>query len=196
MVHVAEYTSSSKLEVKEKNLEMYMANSNKARPVQSAMITIGELAKRAGVAASALRFYEDEGLLDSSRTAGQQRQFKRDALRRVAFIRVAQSVGLSLQDIRESLATLPLNRTPTKADWARLSRGWKPLLDERIQTLTQLRDQLTSCIGCGCLSLKTCALYNPSDAASVRGSGPRYLLGGKAGDVVAERITSGSLVKR
>ena len=173
-----------------------MANSNKARPVQSAMITIGELAKRAGVAASALRFYEDEGLLDSSRTAGQQRQFKRDALRRVAFIRVAQSVGLSLQDIRESLATLPLNRTPTKADWARLSRGWKPLLDERIQTLTQLRDQLTSCIGCGCLSLKTCALYNPSDAASVRGSGPRYLLGGKAGDVVAERITSGSLVKR
>ena len=146
-----------------------MANTNNARPIQSAMITIGELAKRAGVAASALRFYEDEGLLESSRTTGQQRQFKRDALRRVAFIRVAQSVGLSLQDIRAALGTLPLNRTPTKADWARLSRGWKPLLDERIRTLTRLRDQLTSCIGCGCLSLKTCALYNGGDLRCDRG---------------------------
>jgi MerR family transcriptional regulator, redox-sensitive transcriptional activator SoxR len=164
-----------------------MTNSNNARPIQSSMITIGELAKRAGVAASALRFYEDEGLLESSRTTGQQRQFKRDALRRVAFIRVAQSVGLSLQDIRAALGTLPLNRTPTKADWARLSRGWQPLLDERIQTLTQLRDQLRSCIGCGCLSLKTCALYNPGDAARVRGAGPRYLLGDRARDVLSEK---------
>jgi MerR family transcriptional regulator, redox-sensitive transcriptional activator SoxR len=172
-----------------------MTNSNNACPIQSSMITIGELAKRAGVAASALRFYEDEGLLESSRTTGQQRQFKRDALRRVAFIRVAQSVGLSLQDIRTALGTLPLNRTPTKADWARLSRGWQPLLDERIQTLTQLRDQLTSCIGCGCLSLKTCALYNPGDAAKIRGNGPRYLLGDKARDVLAE-ITSKPLIKR
>lgn len=163
-----------------------MTNSNNVRPMQSSMITIGELAKRAGVAASALRFYEDEGLLESSRTTGQQRQFKRDALRRVAFIRVAQSMGLSLQDIRAALATLPLKRTPTKADWARLSRGWRPLLDERIQTLTQLRDQLTSCIGCGCLSLKTCALYNPNDAAKIRGNGPRYLLGDKAANVMAE----------
>lgn len=163
-----------------------MTNSNNVRPMQSSMITIGELAKRAGVAASALRFYEDEGLLESSRTTGQQRQFKRDALRRVAFIRVAQSMGLSLQDIRAALATLPLKRTPTKADWTKLSRGWQPLLDERIQTLTQLRDQLTSCIGCGCLSLKTCALYNPNDAAKIRGNGPRYLLGDKAANVMAE----------
>lgn len=163
-----------------------MTNSNNVRPMQSSMITIGELAKRAGVAASALRFYEDEGLLESSRTTGQQRQFKRDALRRVAFIRVAQSMGLSLQDIRAALATLPLNRTPTKTDWTKLSRGWQPLLDERIQTLTQLRDQLTSCIGCGCLSLKTCALYNPNDAAKIRGNGPRYLLGDKAANVMAE----------
>jgi MerR family transcriptional regulator, redox-sensitive transcriptional activator SoxR len=173
-----------------------MANSNNAQPIQSAMITIGELAKRAGVAASALRFYEDEGLLKSSRTAGRQRQFKRDALRRVAFIRVAQTMGLSLEDIRAALATLPLNRTPTKADWASLSRGWKPLLDERIQTLTRLRDQLTSCIGCGCLSLKTCGLYNPNDAAKIRGAGARYLLGDKARDVLTETIARERSVKK
>jgi MerR family transcriptional regulator, redox-sensitive transcriptional activator SoxR len=164
-------------------------------PIKSAWITIGELAKRAGVAASALRFYEDEGLLESSRTAGQQRQFRRDALRRVAFIRVAQTVGLSLQDIRDALAALPSNRTPTKADWEKLSRAWQPLLDERIRTLVALRDQLTSCIGCGCLSLKTCALYNPNDAAKMRGNGPRYLLGDKARDVLAE-IASKPLIKR
>ena len=173
-----------------------MANSNHAQPTRNSTITIGELAKRAGVAASALRFYEDEGLLESSRTAGQQRQFKRDALRRVAFIRVAQSVGLSLQDIRAALATLPLSRTPTKADWAKLSRGWQPLLDERIQTLTRLRDQLTSCIGCGCLSLKTCALYNPNDVAKIRGTGPRYLLGDKPRDVLSEAIARERLVKK
>ena len=165
-----------------------MANSKSAQSSQSGMITIGELAKRAGVAASALRFYEAEGLLKSSRTAGQQRQFKRDALRRVAFIRAAQTVGLSLQDIRAAFVTLPRNRTPTKADWAQLSRAWQPLLDERIQTLTRLRDQLTSCIGCGCLSLKACALYNPNDAAKIRGNGPRYLLGDKASEVLAELV--------
>jgi MerR family transcriptional regulator, redox-sensitive transcriptional activator SoxR len=148
-------------------------------------ITIGELAKRAGVAASAIRFYEQQGLIVSARTAGMQRQFKRDVLRRVAFIRVAQTVGLSLQDIRAAIAKLPDNRTPTKADWAMLSRAWQPLLDERIRALTSLRDQLTSCIGCGCLSLKVCALYNPNDAAKQRGSGPRYLLGDRAGDVLA-----------
>ena len=152
---------------------------------KNSWVTIGELAKRSGVAASALRFYDDEGLLESARTTGQQRKFKRDALRRVAFIRVAQTVGLSLQDIRAALATLPLNRTPTKLDWTRLSRAWQPLLDERIRTLVALRDQLTSCIGCGCLSLKTCALYNPNDAAKIRGNGPRYLMGDKARDVLA-----------
>jgi MerR family transcriptional regulator, redox-sensitive transcriptional activator SoxR len=145
-------------------------------------ITIGELARRAGVAASALRFYEAQGLIASSRTGGGQRQYPREVLRRVAFIRVAQTVGLSLDDIRAALATLPAQRTPTKADWERLSRGWQPLLDARIKTLTALRDQLTSCIGCGCLSLKTCALYNPDDAAKKLGTGPRYLLGNSARD--------------
>jgi MerR family transcriptional regulator, redox-sensitive transcriptional activator SoxR len=171
-----------------------MAKLN-AAPTRNSWITIGELARRAGVAASALRFYEDEGLLESRRSAGQQRQFRRDALRRVAFIRVAQTVGLSLKDIRDALATLPLSRTPTKTDWSKLSRAWQPILDERISTLVSLRDQLTSCIGCGCLSLKTCALYNPGDAAKTRGNGPRYLLGDTAGDVLAE-LASKPLIKR
>jgi MerR family transcriptional regulator, redox-sensitive transcriptional activator SoxR len=171
-----------------------MAKLN-AAPTRNSWITIGELARRAGVAASALRFYEDEGLLESRRSAGQQRQFRRDALRRVAFIRVAQTVGLSLKDIRDALATLPLGRTPTKTDWSKLSRAWQPILDERISTLLSLRDQLTSCIGCGCLSLKTCALYNPGDAAKIRGNGPRYLLGDTARDVLAE-LASKPLIKR
>jgi MerR family transcriptional regulator, redox-sensitive transcriptional activator SoxR len=150
----------------------------------SSWITIGELAKRADVAASALRYYEDAGLIRSARTAGGQRQYPREVLRRVAFIRVAQTVGLRLDEIRAALAALPQQRTPTKADWERLSRSWKPLLDARIATLLALRDQLTSCIGCGCLSLKTCALYNPGDAAQTRGAGPRYLLGDRARDVM------------
>lgn len=149
-------------------------------------ITIGALAKRAGVATSALRFYEDAGLIESSRNAGGQRQFSRDVLRRVAFIRVAQTVGLSLEEVRAALATLPVKRTPTKKDWEKLSRSWRPLLEARIETLTKLRDQLTTCIGCGCLSLRTCALYNPQDAANTRGSGPRYLMGERARDVLAE----------
>lgn len=151
-----------------------------------AWITIGELAKRAGVAASALRYYEEAGLLRSARTAGGQRQYPREVLRRVAFIRVAQTVGLSLDEIRATLATLPQQRTPTKADWERLSRSWQPLLDARIAMLTALRNQLTSCIGCGCLSLKSCALYNPNDAANKRGTGPRYLLGDRPRDVMGE----------
>lgn len=151
----------------------------------SAWLSIGETAKRSGVAASALRFYEDEGLIESARTAGQQRQFKRDVLRRIAFIRVAQTVGLTLTEIRAALFNLPEKRTPTKADWAILSRAWQPILDGRIRALTTLRDQLTSCIGCGCLSLKNCALYNPGDAAKQLGSGdgPRYLLGDSAADL-------------
>jgi MerR family transcriptional regulator, redox-sensitive transcriptional activator SoxR len=159
-------------------------------------ISIGELAKRSGVAASALRFYEDEGLIESTRTQGQQRQFKRDVLRRVAFIRVAQTVGLSLQDIRDALASLPLKRTPTQADWARLSSAWQPLLDNRIQTLIRLRDQLSSCIGCGCLSLKVCALYNPNDAASSHGSGPRYLLGDKVLGNKVEDVKARRTIKK
>jgi MerR family redox-sensitive transcriptional activator SoxR len=150
------------------------------------LITIGELAKRSGVAASALRFYEEQGLLSSTRESGRQRQFSRDVLRRVAFIRVAQTVGLSLEEIKEALSTLPQKRTPTRQDWERLSRSWHPLLQQRIDTLTALRDQLTSCIGCGCLSLKKCALYNPDDAAKRRGAGPRYLLGDNAAAVLAD----------
>ena len=141
------------------------------------LISIGNLAERAGVPHSALRFYEQQGLLKSVRTAGGQRRYARDALRRVAFIRSAQNVGLRLYDIAEALAQLPESRTPTKSDWARLSKRWRTMLDARIQALEALRDQLDQCIGCGCLSLTACNLYNPSDAAGERGSGPRYLLG-------------------
>lgn len=141
------------------------------------VLTIGELSRRSGLAPSALRFYESEGLLSSTRSAGGHRQYDRATLRRVAFIRAAQQVGLSLDEIRAALATLPAGRTPTKADWARLSRGWRPLLDRRIADLEALRDRLTHCIGCGCLSLRACALSNPDDVAAANGSGPRYLLG-------------------
>jgi MerR family redox-sensitive transcriptional activator SoxR len=143
-------------------------------------IAIGALAKRSGIAASALRFYEAQGLITSTRSAGGRRVFTRDALRRVAFSRVAQSVGLSLEEIRAALIRLPDQRTPTRSDWERLSRAWRPILDRRIDSLIGLRERLTSCIGCGCLSLKTCALYNPGDAAQTRGAGPRYLLGDEA----------------
>ena len=146
-------------------------------------VAIGALAQRAGVAASTLRFYESEGLIRGSRSAGNQRRYAKATLRRVAFIRIAQSVGLSLEEIRAALATLPEQRTPTPADWARLSRAWKPVIEVRIASLIALRDQLQSCIGCGCLSLKRCKLYNPGDAAARLGSGPRYLLGDRPSDV-------------
>lgn len=146
----------------------------------ASLISIGALAKRAGVAASALRFYEAEGLIGGVRSAGNQRQYPKEHLRRVAFIRVAQSVGLSLGEIRAALATLPGERTPTAADWARLSRSWKPLLQARIDALSALRDQLDACIGCGCLSLGKCKLYNADDRAAKLGAGPRYLMGDKA----------------
>ncbi|WP_077033692.1 redox-sensitive transcriptional activator SoxR [Pelomonas sp. KK5] len=142
-------------------------------------IAIGELATRSGVAASALRFYEEAGLLTSGRSDSGRRRYPRSVLRRVAFIRAAQAVGLTLDEIRAALATLPDARTPTQADWQRLARGWQPLLDERIAALTRLRDRLGSCIGCGCLSLTKCALYNAGDQAAAKGSGPRYLLGDK-----------------
>jgi MerR family redox-sensitive transcriptional activator SoxR len=147
-------------------------------------ITIGELAARSGVAPSALRFYEAEGLVRADRSPGGQRRFARDALRRVAFIRAAQRVGLTLEEIRVAIATLPDERTPTVADWNRLSRAWRPRIDAQIEALIQLRDDLTSCIGCGCLSLRSCRLYNPEDAAAALGSGARYLLGDHASDVV------------
>lgn len=144
---------------------------------EAGWITIGDLARRAGVAASALRFYEAQGLISGARTAGRHRQFPRHVLRRVSFIRAAQHVGLSLADIREALSGLPDARTPTKSDWDRLARSWQPLLEARIAALQRLRDQLGACIGCGCLSLKACALYNPQDVASARGPGARYLAG-------------------
>jgi MerR family redox-sensitive transcriptional activator SoxR len=140
-------------------------------------ITIGELARRSGVATSALRFYESRGLISSARTTGRQRRFARPTLRRVAFIQAAQRVGLSLEEIATALHTLPERRTPTKADWALLSRSWRDLLHSRIAELETLQTRLVSCIGCGCLSLKTCGLLNSNDRAASRGSGARYLLG-------------------
>ncbi|MDQ3106997.1 MAG: redox-sensitive transcriptional activator SoxR, partial [Actinomycetota bacterium] len=141
------------------------------------LLTIGAMAERTGVATSALRYYEREGLIRSERSDGGQRRFAREELRRVAFVRIAQRIGLTLDEIRAALATLPEARTPSRADWARLSKAWRPRLDEQIQVLERLRDDLTDCIGCGCLSLKSCALYNPNDDASRGGPGPRYLLG-------------------
>jgi MerR family redox-sensitive transcriptional activator SoxR len=143
------------------------------------LLSIGELAQRAGVAASALRFYEEQGLIHGSRSSGGHRQYPRDMLRRVAFIRAGQRVGLSLEELRAALAALPEGRTPTKSDWERLAQDWRTLLDERLDQLHRLRDQLGSCIGCGCLSLKRCALYNPQDQAGTGGSGARYWLGQK-----------------
>ena len=142
-----------------------------------AWMPIGEVARRAGVAASALRFYEAEGLIAGGRSAGGRRQYPRHVLRRVAFIRAAQTVGLGLADIRSALAGLPDERTPDKADWQRLAGAWQPLIDARIAALQRLRDQLASCIGCGCLSLTACALYNPQDRAGGLGAGARYLAG-------------------
>jgi MerR family transcriptional regulator, redox-sensitive transcriptional activator SoxR len=148
-------------------------------------LSIGELAARAGVAPSALRFYESRGLLGSARSGGGHRTYPRSALRRVAFIRAAQAVGLSLQEVQAALASLPDGRTPTAADWQRLSAQWRGLLDQRMAALHKLRDDLTSCIGCGCLSLQRCRLYNPQDAAGSRGAVPRDLMGGCVSDVLA-----------
>ena len=141
----------------------------------SDVMLIGEVAARSGFAASALRYYEREGLITSERSPGGQRQFHRSVLRRLAFVRAAQSVGLSLEEVRDALATLPDSRTPTRADWARLSRSWQERLDEQIAALQALRDGLSSCIGCGCLSLRRCALYNPGDRMAEGGPGARLL---------------------
>jgi len=140
-------------------------------------LTIGELSVRSGVATSALRFYETKSLIESERTDGNQRRYPRATLRRVALIRAGQEVGLSLAELATALERLPHDKTPTKADWRRLSRRWQNRLDAQIEELMALRDELTDCIGCGCLSLKSCALFNPGDAASGLGTGPRYLLG-------------------
>lgn len=139
-------------------------------------LAIGAVAERSGVSQSALRFYEAEGLIASMRAPSGHRRFHRDVLRRIAFIRVAQQVGLTLEEIRAALATLPDNRTPTKRDWQRLSAGWRPRIDEQIGQLERMRDRLSGCIGCGCLSLQACQLLNPGDEAAARGAGPRYVI--------------------
>ncbi len=143
-----------------------------------ATLTVGEVARRSGVSVSTLHFYERQGLLHSDRTAGNQRRYKREVLRRVAFIRTAQRIGMALADIRAALDTLPDSRTPTRHDWARLSEMWRGELDARIRQLQHLRDDLTACIGCGCLSLGVCALQNPQDEVGRRGPGPRYWVEG------------------
>ncbi len=140
-------------------------------------VTIGELARRAGVAPSALRYYEQLGLISSERTAGGQRRYARVMLRRVAFVRAAQTVGLTLDEVRVALARLPDERTPNKTDWNKVSATWIRRIDERIAELQRLRGTLNSCVGCGCLSLRTCRLYNPEDTAATRGPGARWLLG-------------------
>ena len=148
------------------------------------LLTIGEVSERSGVAPSALRFYESLGLIRSVRSPGGHRMYPRHVLRRVAFIRIAQRMGLSLDRVAEALSILPPDRAPTKAQWASLSRSWRRELDERIALLEGLRDDLTGCIGCGCLSLQTCKLYNPGDVAATRGPSARYLLGDDPEDVV------------
>ncbi|WP_303749128.1 redox-sensitive transcriptional activator SoxR [Stenotrophomonas pigmentata] len=136
-------------------------------------LSVGEVAKRSGVAVSALHFYERKGLIRSQRTAGNQRRFQSDVLRRLALIQAAQRVGMPLQAVAERLAELPEGRAPTKADWAKMSARWRKELDERIATLQFMRDQLSDCIGCGCLSLKRCGLLNPQDVLGQRGEGPQ-----------------------
>lgn len=146
------------------------------------LLGIGEVAARSGLATSAIRFYEDKGLITSVRSEGGQRRFHRDVLRRLAVIQVAQRLGLTLEQIRTALADLPPDHAPSAEDWARLSTGWRPLLDARIRVLEALRDELDSCIGCGCLSLDTCRLRNPFDKAATLGPGPRWLLGDRPED--------------
>jgi len=139
------------------------------------VLTIGEVSRRSGVSQSALRFYERKGLIEAERTDGNQRRYAPVTLRRVAFVQAGSAAGIPLVEIKAALDTLPRGKSPTKRDWERLSRGWRRQLDERIETLAALRTRLTTCIGCGCLSLKTCALLNPGDEAGSLGGGAHYL---------------------
>ena len=148
--------------------------TKQSKPVRIAReLSVGEVAERCGVAVSTLHFYESKGLISSLRNRGNQRRYPRAVLRRIAVIKVAQGTGVPLSAIRDALTTLPDNRTPTARDWARLSAKWRADLDERIDRLTRLRDHLGGCIGCGCLSLKTCPLRNPGDKAAAQGPGAR-----------------------
>lgn len=144
-------------------------------PVQDEL-SIGEAAERIGIASSALRFYESKGLISSRRTGGGQRRYARDVLRRVAFIRAAQSVGLSLEEIQDSLAPLPASRAPTKEEWESLAIEWRPRLEAQIATLEAMRDRLAACIGCGCQTLDACQVFNPGDRAAEQGPGAQYFV--------------------
>lgn len=159
--HARHATTSSIVEVKQMSLHEYL--------------TIGEAARRLGIKTSALRFYEDQGLITSERTGGNQRRYARDVLRRVSFIRAAQEVGLHLREIRDSLQTLPPDRAPTQEEWAAFAEAWRPRLDHQIRTLEGIRDRLASCIGCGCQTLDSCHIFNPDDIAAEEGPGARYL---------------------
>ncbi len=141
------------------------------------VLSIGQLAERSGVAVSAIRFYETKNLIASVRNSGGQRRFLRADIRRLSFIMIAQQFGFTLEKISKLLLTLPQGRTPNKADWTRISKVFRSDLDSRIETLVKLRDNLDGCIGCGCLSLDRCQLYNPNDSAAAKGRGPRYLMG-------------------
>ncbi|MEE9433866.1 MAG: redox-sensitive transcriptional activator SoxR [Sphingorhabdus sp.] len=148
----------------------------------SDLLTIGDLARRTGLSVSAIRFYESKGLIEPMRSGGNQRKFFRSDIRRLSFILIAQKIGLTISEIGAELVRLPHGRTPTQRDWRRISRQLKARLDTQIAQLQQTRANLDSCIGCGCLSLKTCALYNPGDKAAERGAGPRYTMGDRASD--------------
>lgn len=141
------------------------------------LMTISDVADRCGIATSAIRYYEREGLISSTRTAGNQRRFHRETIRRIAFIGAAQTVGRTLEEIRQALATLPAGRNPSATDWSKIATSWRPRLDRQIEELTRLRDKLDGCIGCGCLSLDLCAIYNSNDTIAKNGPGPRYLMG-------------------
>ena len=145
--------------------------------IPTSNLTIGQIAKRTGLAVSAIRYYETQGLVSPERNAGGQRRYLRSDIRRLSFVLIAQQFGFTIAQIRAQFALLPDGRTPTKADWSRISRSFREELDQRIETLTKLRDNLDGCIGCGCLSLSKCKLYNPEDRAEKLGAGPRYLMG-------------------
>ncbi|SMP12558.1 redox-sensitive transcriptional activator SoxR [Shimia sagamensis] len=146
-------------------------------------LTIGFISERTGLAPSAIRYYEEEGIVHPHRTDTGQRRFERADIRRLSFVMISQSLGFSIAEIRTALDSLPANRTPTKADWQAISESFRQKLDDRISQMTKLREQLDGCIGCGCLSLSNCKLYNPDDRARTRGTGPRYLMGDSPSDL-------------
>ena len=152
------------------------------RPLANRGLTIGYVARRTGLATSAIRYYEEEGLVRPDRNDSGHRRYERSDLRRLSFVMISQELGFGIAEIRQALNSLPDHRTPTKADWAKISNRFGKILDTRIERMQTLRARLDGCIGCGCLSLKSCALYNPRDRAAHRGAGPRYLMGDKVED--------------